>query len=241
VTGASRSFMGEEQAGADALRIAAARLAEGDSAIALVGGAYSAPRWDMMALHHAGGLLRQGGFAPVFSRMEAPGAVPGTQAGFLVIETAAHARARGVRGLARLGAVVSARARRTPADRGIEAMGQAYARLAPRLGEGRLAVVSGCTGIAGVTELEREFLGGLARPLAVRAAGNRFGWGVEASFPASVAMAALALAAGALPAPLETLEAPFEGAPRDILVTGFGAWRGEALAHLAAIPEEEQP
>ena len=241
VTGASRTFMGEEQAGADALRIAAARLAEGSSPIALVGGAYSAPRWDTILLHHAGGLVRQGGYAPVFSRLEQPGAVPGTQAGFLMLETAAHARSRGARGLARLGAIVSARARRTGADRGIEAMAQAYARLAPRLGEGRLAVVSGCTGIAGVTELEREFLGGLSRPLAVRAAGNRFGWGVEATFPASVAMAALALAGGALPAPLEPLEAPFEGAPRDILVTGFGAWRGEALAHLAAIPEEEQP
>jgi 3-oxoacyl-[acyl-carrier-protein] synthase II len=195
----------------------------------------------MMVLHHAGGLVRQGGFAPVFSRLDQPGAVPGTLACFLVLETAAHARARGARGLARLGAIVSARSRRRPGHRGIEAMGQAYARLAPRLGEGRLAVVSGCTGAAGVTELEREFLGGLSRPLAVRAAGNRFGWGVEASFPASVAMAALALSAGALPAPLEPLEAPHEGAPRDILVTGFGAWRGEALAHCAAIPEEAQP
>lgn len=241
VTGASRTLMGEEQAGADALRIAAARLAEGDSTIALVGGAYSAPRWDVMALHHAGGLLRRGGFAPVFERAQAPGAIPGTQACFLVLETAAHARARGARGLARLAAVVSARARRTAEDPGLAAMAEAFGRLAPRLGPGPLAVVSGCTGVAAATALERAFLDGLGRPAVLRAAGNRFGWGVEASFPAAVALAALALSAGALPAPLEAAEAPSAEPPRDILVTGFGAWRGEALAHLAAIAEETQP
>jgi hypothetical protein len=40
---------------------------------------------------------------------------------------------------------------------------------------------------------------------------------------------------------MEALEAPLDGAPADILVTGFAAWRGEAMAHLAAIPPEAQP
>jgi hypothetical protein len=40
---------------------------------------------------------------------------------------------------------------------------------------------------------------------------------------------------------MERLEAPYEDTPRDILVTGFAAWRGEALAHLSAIPAAEQP
>jgi 3-oxoacyl-[acyl-carrier-protein] synthase II len=241
VTGASRTFMGEEAAGADAIRIAAARLAEGNSPIALVGGAYSAARWDNMLLHHSGGLLRQGGWAPVFSREDAPGAIAGTQSAFLVLETAAHARARGAKGLARLGAIVTAQARRSPEDPGHAAIAQAFQRLAPRLPEGRLPVISGCTGVGAATVLEREVLGGLYRPLAVRATGSRLGWGVEATFPASIALAAMSLAAGAFPAPMETLEAPFEGTPTDILVTGFGAWRGEALAHLAAIPAGEQP
>jgi hypothetical protein len=39
---------------------------------------------------------------------------------------------------------------------------------------------------------------------------------------------------------MEPLEAPLEGAPGDILVTGFAAWRGESLAHLSAIPAGEQ-
>jgi 3-oxoacyl-[acyl-carrier-protein] synthase II len=233
--------MGEEAAGADAVRIAASRLADGGAGIALVGGAFVATRWDMILLYAAGGLLRHGGYAPVFSRGAAPGALPGTLAAFLVLETAAHARARGARGLARLGAIVTAQARRSQADPGHAAIAAAYARLAPRLAEGRLAVVSGCTGVAAATALEREVLGGLSRPLAVRAAGSRFGWAVEAAFPASIAMAALSLEAGRLPAPVEPLEAPFAGPPADILVTGFGAWRGEALAHLAAIAPDQQP
>ena len=245
VTGASRTFMGEEQAGADAVRIAAARLAEGSSRIALVGGAYSAARWDMLLLYHAGGLLRhetQGApWAPVFSRDDAPGAVTGTQAAFLVLETEAGARARGAKGLARLGAIATGQARRTPADPGHEAMAQAFRRIAPRLGAGRLPVISGCSGAAAATVLEREVLGGLYQPLAVRATGSRIGWGAEATFPANVALAALCLSEGVFPAPMEALEAPLDGAPADILVTGFAAWRGEAMAHLAAIPAEAQP
>jgi hypothetical protein len=56
-----------------------------------------------------------------------------------------------------------------------------------------------------------------------------------------VALAALCLLEGVFPAPMEALEAPLDGAPADILVTGFAAWRGEAMAHLAAIPAEAQP
>jgi 3-oxoacyl-[acyl-carrier-protein] synthase II len=241
VTGASRTFMGEEQAGADAVRIAAARVAEGNSSIALAGGAYSAPRWDMLMLYHAGGLLRRGPWAPVFSREDAPGAITGTLSGFVVMETAAHARARGARGLARLNTVACAQARRNDEDTGHAAMGQAFARIAPRLGEGVLPIISGCTGAPIPTVLEREVLGALTRPLAVRATGSRFGWGVEATFPANVALAALCLSEGVFPAPMESLEARYEDAPHDILVTGFAAWRGEAIAHLSAIPAGDQP
>src|SRR6476469_2829972 len=48
VTGSSRTFMGEEQAGVDALRIAHARITAGQSDIALVGGAYNAERFDVI-------------------------------------------------------------------------------------------------------------------------------------------------------------------------------------------------
>jgi 3-oxoacyl-[acyl-carrier-protein] synthase II len=244
VTGASRTFMGEEQAGADAIRIAAARLGEGRGAAALVGGAFTAARWDLMLLYHAGGLLRRSAspaeaWAPVFARGAAPGALPGTLGGFLVLETAESARARGARGLARVAGVAAEQAHRVDADTSLAAARRALARLP--LPDGPLAVISGATGVAGPTAAERDFLAGLGRPVALRAAGDRFGWGVEASFPAHVAMAALALADGLLPAPLSAEEAPQSGAPDHVLVTGFGGWRGESLALLARIPEQEQP
>ena len=44
VTGSSRTFMGEEPAGVDAMRIALARIQAGQSDLALVGGAYNAER-----------------------------------------------------------------------------------------------------------------------------------------------------------------------------------------------------
>jgi 3-oxoacyl-[acyl-carrier-protein] synthase II len=239
VTGASRTFMGEEQSGADAVRIAAVRLAEGRGRIALVGGAFVAPRWDLLVLYHSAGLLRPGaGFAPVFSRDDAPGAIPATLGAFLVLETAESARGRGARGLARIMGVECEQARRGTGDGAAAAARRALGRLA--LPAGPLAVLSGATGVAGAMAAEREFLAGTGREVVLRAAGNRVGWGVEATFPASLALGALVLAAGIAPPPLEPAEAAM-AAPRDLLVTGFGAWRGEALAHLRAIPAEEQP
>ncbi|MBO8924897.1 beta-ketoacyl-ACP synthase, partial [Staphylococcus aureus] len=58
VTGASRTFMGEEAAGTDALRIAQARIASGQVDCMLVGGSYSAERPDVMVIHEMGGFLR---------------------------------------------------------------------------------------------------------------------------------------------------------------------------------------
>ena len=60
VTGSSRTFMGEEAAGVDAVRIALARIAAGQSDIALVGGAHNGEREDLLLLYDAGGhMLRR--------------------------------------------------------------------------------------------------------------------------------------------------------------------------------------
>src|SRR6187401_3000356 len=55
VTGMSRTFMGEEAAGTDAVRIALSRIQSGQSDICLVGGAYNGERKDMLLLFGAGG------------------------------------------------------------------------------------------------------------------------------------------------------------------------------------------
>jgi 3-oxoacyl-[acyl-carrier-protein] synthase II len=217
VTGSSRTFMGEEEASADAVRIAAARLAGGRGGIALVGGAYVAGRWDMLLLYSASGQLWRGDWAPGAARQEKGGGlVTGSAAAFLVLETESHAKARGARGIARLGPVRTGAARRRGGDTA-EASAAALARsLALEPG---YAVISGATGAAVPTGAEACFLAGLRNsgPAQgpVRQTADLIGHAVEASFPANLALAALAVQAG---------EAP------QALVTGFGVWRGEALA-----------
>lgn len=253
VTGSSRTLMGEEAAGADAIRIAHARLAEGRGDIALAGGAYSAARWDMLLLYRCGGALWDRPWAPVRARAadgSAGGAVTGSVAAFLVLEAADHARARGARGLARLQGVASEAARRRAGDTALDAAQRAWARLRPNLPAGKggpLPVLSGATGAAELLRAELAFLDGLSAegfaPLP-RATGTRIGHGIEATFPANLALGALALSRGGFYPAFEAEEPPASddrAALDRILVTGFGQWRGEALALLAPIPEAEQP
>src|SRR5687768_1175605 len=51
VSGTSRTFMGEEAAGIDAARIALARIAAGQSDIALIGGSQNGERKDLLVLY----------------------------------------------------------------------------------------------------------------------------------------------------------------------------------------------
>jgi 3-oxoacyl-[acyl-carrier-protein] synthase II len=53
---------------------------------------------------------------------------------------------------------------------------------------------------------------------------------MEPSFVATLALATLAVQHGALFGPLDAGEAPMTGALRQALVTGWGHWRGEAMA-----------
>src|SRR6266487_1950275 len=57
VTGSSRTFMGEEAAGIDAVRVALSRIIAGQSQLALVGGAHSAERQDILLLYEFGGYV----------------------------------------------------------------------------------------------------------------------------------------------------------------------------------------
>src|SRR5262249_4215095 len=113
VTGSSRTFMGEESAGVDAVRIALARIEAGQSDIALVGGAQNAERKEMLMLYEFGGFALKGAFHPVWDRAEQPGFALGSMGAFLVLEASEHARARGAKPLAKLAGVVNARSNRT--------------------------------------------------------------------------------------------------------------------------------
>src|SRR5664279_4098126 len=72
VTGSSRTFMGEEAAGVDAVRIGMARIQSGQSDIALVGGAQNGERKEMLLLHEFAGHNLTKEFQPVWERHGQP-------------------------------------------------------------------------------------------------------------------------------------------------------------------------
>src|SRR6266705_2366346 len=107
VSGSSRTFMGEEVAGADAARIALARIAAGQSDIALIGGSHSGERKDLLVLYEFGDFNLKDKFAPVWARGPGSGFALGSAGAFLVIESKAHATSRGAKPYARLTNVVA--------------------------------------------------------------------------------------------------------------------------------------
>jgi 3-oxoacyl-[acyl-carrier-protein] synthase II len=224
--------MGEEAAGADAVRIACARIAAGQGDMMLVGGAYNAQRPDVMLHYDMGGLQARGEFAGVWARQAAGGGlVLGSIGCFLVIESRAHAAARGVAALARIASVRTDRSRRRPGEAAANARAQ-FDAVAAEFDRGSCAVVSGACGIAAPTLEEADFLSGLGMP--VRATATALGHGLEPSFPASLALAALAVQQGTLFGPLEAAEMVMAAPLTQAVVTGWGHWRGESLALVTA-------
>ncbi len=233
VIGSSRTFMGEEASGADALHIACARIEAGQSEICLVGGSFNAQRPDAFLQNAMGHVMWRGTYAPVWSREAAGGgSILGSVGCFLVIESRTHARTRGVAPMARIAGVKTDRCGRAPGESAAVATSQFDA-----LGgaSAASAIISGATGIAAPTLEERRFLEATGLPF--RAVQSAIGNSVEPSFPASVALAASCIARGRLFPPLEAAEPAFAGVPKGLFVTSWGTWRGEATALL--VPAQE--
>ena len=229
VTGSSRTFMGEESAGVDAVRIAQARIAAGQSDLALVGGAYNAERWEVMLHFAMGRCLIHDEHKSVWERA---GMALGTIGAFLVLEEKSHAQARGAEPVARIATVASDHVRRTPgAVTG--ALERMWSTVKPRLDPAHAAVISGASGVQPATSEERDFLA--AQGLAVRATATHFGHGLEPQFPANIAIAAAALRAGRMFAPYDRFERPMDAPLRQVVVTSIGHWRGEGLALIEAV------
>ena len=232
VVGSSRTFMGEEPAGVDAVRIACARIAAGQCELILAGGSYNAERPDVLLEYAMGRLLWSGPHKPVWARQAAGGGlVLGSVGCFLVIESRAHAKARGARPLARIAAVASDRSRRAPGAARAIADYQ-LAAMRPMLDTAAAGVISGASGAPRPTAEERGFLDALGLP--ARVAASAIGQSMEPSFPASLALGVMALERGRLFAPQEPAEAPMAGGLVQVLVTAWGHWRGEGLALLEA-------
>jgi 3-oxoacyl-[acyl-carrier-protein] synthase II len=230
VTGSSRTFMGEEAAGVDAVRIALSRITSGQSDIALVGGAHNGERPDLFMLYEFGGLNLKERYAPVWERGKPGGFALGSLGAFLVIEGRDYAEARGAKPLARLSAVLSDRSKRAPGSVGAGLTGL-WDKIRDKIKAGHAAVLSGATGAEPATSEERAFLEAHS-DLAVRATGSYLGHGMEPQFPMNVALAAVALGHGSLFPPCDAtgLERPMSGELSQVLVTAVGHWRGEGLA-----------
>jgi 3-oxoacyl-[acyl-carrier-protein] synthase II len=213
VTGASRTFMGEEQCGLDAIRIAHARIASGQTDIFLVGGSYNAERADLLLVYELGGFLWKGPFASVWDRpAEGGGFILGSGAAFLVMEARAHADARGAKPLAAVGAVAADRTKRRPGD-----VAASLERLWKEVGAGTdAAVLSGATGVKGITEEEGAALGKLTQGKP-RALGDLIGHTMEPQTAAGTVLGAASIG---------------RGEAREAVVTSVGHKRGEGLVRL---------
>jgi 3-oxoacyl-[acyl-carrier-protein] synthase II len=228
VVGSSRTFLGEESAGVDAVRIAHARIAAGQSELTLVGGAYNGARWDVLLIFEQAGALLKGEFSPIGKRGNSGGMALGNMGAFLVLENRKHAERRGARARARISTVRSDRAVRQGGD--IEAtLRRQWESIAAEINRERAAVISGASGLEPATSAEHAVLKEIGLP--IRNTGTYIGHGVEAQFMANLAIAAAAVERGKLYPAGGPADAG--GGPSDlsqVVVTGVANWRGEGLA-----------
>lgn len=234
VTGSSRTFMGEEAAGISAIETAFARIRAGQSTHTLVGGGFVAERPDVILLYEALGAHATGGWTPLWSREEGEGGgiVSGSVGAFLVLESRAHAEARGAR--------IYATVQDIGGDRGSREDGRLERRLdalAERAdGEAGSAVVfSGASGIKGLSGREKAWLDRRFPGIPVRGYAGVTGHALESQFPLGLALAGLALASGAkVPAFDAAGETAMEEPAETAIVTTIGHHRGEGVAILKA-------
>jgi 3-oxoacyl-[acyl-carrier-protein] synthase II len=239
VTGSSRTFMGEEMAGLAAMDNAYRRIAAGQCRLCLVGGALNAEREDLLLAYELGHHLWPHPFQPIEQRGASGGGfVPGSIGAFLVLEERGHAQARSARAYARLVTVETDRACRK-AVAGGDPLAQALGRVDGLLGRGTAAVFSGASGVAPFTDAELGHLDGLRRGGRIDYVwtyGNHMGHGVEAHFPAGVALAALAQRERRVSLALADPGTDDPSAVDRIIVTGIGHWRGEGIAVIEPVP-----
>jgi 3-oxoacyl-[acyl-carrier-protein] synthase II len=233
VVGSSRTFMGEESAGVDAVRVAQARIAAGQSELTLVGGAYHGTRWDVLLAFELGGVVLKDKFAPVWDRGPQGGIAFATMGAFLVLESKEHATARGARPRARVSQVLSDRNVRKPGDAEASFRRQLDA-IGARLDRAHSAVISGAAGLEPATSAELTVLKEIGLP--VRNTGTYIGHGVDTQFVANLGIGCAAIEHAKLFAPTGSGDSGTSPAGlRQIVVTSIGNWRGEGLALLERV------
>ena len=233
IVGSSRTFMGEEPAGVDAVRVAQARIAAGQSELTLVGGAYNGTRWDVLLAFELGGVVLKGKFAPVWDRGPEGGIAFATMGAFLVLESREHAVARGAKPRTRISQVFSDRNPRRPGEAEASLRRQ-WEAIAGKVDREHAAVISGAAGLQPATSAELHVLKEIGLP--VRNTGTYIGHGVDTQFMANLGIGCAAIEHGKLFAP--TGSGDFGDNPPDlsqVVVTSVGNWRGEGLALLERV------
>jgi 3-oxoacyl-[acyl-carrier-protein] synthase II len=235
VTGSSRTFMGEEGAGISAVETAFARIKAGQSTHTLVGGAFVAERQDVILLVEAIQGHARGEWQPLWARKaeDGGGMILGSVGAFLVLESRAHAEARGAHIYAAIDAIEG--------DRGSREAGRLETRLERLLepakelaGEGTV-VFCGTTGFQDLAAREQAVLEATVRGAALRAYGGLTGHALEAQFPLGLALAALTLDGRAKVPPFDTgRERAMTAGATTAVVTTVGHVRGEGVALLSA-------
>ena len=229
VTGSSRTYMGEETAGVTVIQNAVSRIASGQSTHMLVGGSYNADRPDALLPHALNHYVYDGGREGIHGRQGKGGGMRmGSVGAFLVLEEAEHAKARGANAYAKLGSVSSDLGSRE-GEKGTARMDVMFDKLDTTPD----AVISGATGVSDATAFEMGYLSSkLDADTPIRAFQTMIGQPLEATFPAGVALAALALKNGGFYAPFEPHEKPAKDDVSSIMVTSIGHHCGEGFALL---------
>ncbi|SFB38131.1 3-oxoacyl-[acyl-carrier-protein] synthase II [Rhizobium sp. NFR07] len=234
VTGSSRTFMGEESAGISAVETAFHRIKAGQSSHSLVGGAFVAERADIILLVEGIRAHATGDWEALWSRSSdnGGGMIMGSVGAFLVLESRAHAQARGAHIYATIDAVEG--------DRGNRDDGRLEKRLS-RLSEAGSAlnaddtvVFSGASGLVELSAREKAVLEQTFPGAAIRGFGGVTGHGMEAQFPLGLALAALALDGKTnVPAFDGKNEQAMSKPAAHAVVTTVGYTRGEGVAILS--------
>jgi len=234
VTGSSRTFMGEEAAGVDAVKVAFSRIAADQSEIMLVGGSHNGERKDLLMLYEFGRCNLKDRFAPIWERGPKGGFALASMGAFLVLESRAHAEARGAKPMARLSSVMSDRSNRQPGTV-TSTLRRMWESVTQQLRPGHYAVISGASGVEPATTEERTFLAEHPQT-PVRATSTYLGHAMEPQFVMNVALAALAVSHGKLfpPGDKSGVEGTMDGTLAQAVVTSVGHWRGEGLALVEA-------
>lgn len=233
VVGSSRTFMGEEAAGVDALRVSFERVAAGQSDISLVGSSFHGTRWDLLLVTELGRNLLKVPFAPVWDRGERGGLAMADMGASLVVESREHAEARGAKPLARLVAVQSDRNQRKAGE--IETtIAAEWSAIEPKVKKDSAIVLSGASGLEPPTSAEKTALEKIGLP--VRATGSHIGHGFDTQFLANIAIGCETLRQGKLfPACGSGDKGDAPAQISQVAITSVGNWRGEGMALIEKI------